>query len=78
MLTDRASTVKPYHGSYAYNADYDLYELQIANTPGSCTSSIDHIMSIPNGAVIRQYHVLDDPLSTTISDHCAHYVDVDF
>lgn len=75
-LTDNKSTEKPYHGSYPYDKDFDLYEPTQGAAAGTSGGSIDHIMTIPNGAQILQYRVMSGSLSATISDHCPHFVDV--
>lgn len=75
-LTENKSNVRPYHGSYPYDTDFDLYEPTSGAAAGTAGDSIDHIMTIANGAAILQQYVLDDPLSATVSDHCPHFVDV--
>lgn len=75
-LTGNKSNVKPYHGSYKYDADFDLYDPTSGAAAGTAGDSIDHIMAIANGAAILQQYVLNDPLSATVSDHCPHFVDV--
>ncbi len=75
-LTDKASDIKPYHGSYKYDNNYDLYDLATPALPGTADDSIDHIMAIRGDAKILQYVVMTDPISTTISDHCPHFVDI--
>ena len=75
-LTENKSTVKPYHGSYPYDKDFDLYEPTLGAGGGTVSGSIDHIMTIPGGASILQYRVMNDALSATISDHCPHFADV--
>jgi endonuclease/exonuclease/phosphatase family metal-dependent hydrolase len=75
-LTENKSNVRPYHGSYKYDSDFDLYEPTSGAAAGTAGDSIDHIMTIANGAAILQQYVLNDPLSATVSDHCPHFVDV--
>lgn len=76
-LTDSKDTAKPYHGSYPYDKDFDLYDPVAGAAAGTSGGSIDHIMTVPNGAQILQYRVMSGKLSATISDHCPHFVDVD-
>lgn len=75
-LTENKSNVKPYHGSYKYDSEFDLYEPTPGAAAGTAGDSIDHIMAIPNGATILQQYVMDDLLSATVSDHCPHFADV--
>jgi endonuclease/exonuclease/phosphatase family metal-dependent hydrolase len=75
-LTENKSNVRPYHGSYKYDSDFDLYEPTSGAAAGTAGDSIDHIMTIANGAAILQQYVLNDPLSATVSDHCPHFADV--
>ena len=75
-LTDNKDTAMPYHGSYPYDKDFDLYDPVAGAAAGTSGGSIDHIMTAPNGATILQYRVMSDMLSATVSDHCPHFVDV--
>ena len=75
-LTENKSTAMPYHGSYAYDNEFDLYEPTNGATAGTISGSIDHIMTLINGASVLQYRVMDDSLSATVSDHCPHFVDI--
>ena len=75
-LTENKSTAMPYHGSYPYDNEFDLYEPAAGAAAGTISGSIDHIMTLANGATILQYRVLNDALSATVSDHCPHFADV--
>ncbi|MBQ7322094.1 MAG: endonuclease/exonuclease/phosphatase family protein [Clostridia bacterium] len=75
-LTENQSGVRPYHGSYAYDKEFDLYEPVPGAAAGTAGDSIDHIMTVPGGATILRQYVMDDMLSATVSDHCPHFVDV--
>ena len=73
--TASADAKSPYHGSYAYNEELEIYPLQ-SRLPYDSSLAIDHIMTTGSAATVHCYNVLDDRLALTTSDHAPHFIDI--
>lgn len=69
------TTLSPYYKTFAYNADYDFYNLQNSLTTDS-EWAIDHLMYFGATPGVSRYDVVNYSLALTASDHAAHFADV--
>lgn len=69
------TTLSPYYKTFAYNADYDIYNLQTSLTTDA-EWAIDHLMYYGSVPTVGRYDVVNDALSLVASDHAAHFADV--
>ncbi len=69
------TALSPYYKGFAYNADYDFYNLQNSLTTDS-EWAIDHLMYYGATPTVSRYDVVNYSLALVASDHAAHFADV--
>lgn len=76
MLTNDSSAWGTHFKGPTYLDDDDTFSFRIMANP-KVENAIDHIM-LRGSVQVERYHVLNDLLALTASDHLAHFVDLSF